>query len=139
MALLPSGCTVLRHYPNLAHLIPLPTSRDPAAALQAMRALLNWLNETESADKNPIVQILAQRGLGRDERQRLAELVELASSVNDPEIPHNVQDNDTRDQALLSLYRWYSDWATTARTLIKRKDHRNSLGIGERQPRHIVH
>jgi hypothetical protein len=127
-----------RHYPNFAHLIPLPTSREPAAALQAMRALLNWLDKGESADKNQIVQTLTQRGLDLDERQRLVKLVELAGSVNEPEISHNFQDNDTREQALLSLYRWYSDWTTTARTLIKRKDHRNSLGIGERQPRRSV-
>jgi len=101
-----------------------------------MRTLLNWLNEAESADKNQITQTLAQRGLDLDERQRLAKLVELASSVSDPERSQDLEDNDTRDQALLSLYRWYSDWTTTARTLIKRKDHRNSLGIGERQPRH---
>ncbi len=126
------------YYPNLTHLIPLRTSRDPAAALQAMRALLNWLNEAESADKNQIIQTLAQRGLGLDELQRLTELAELASSVNDPEISHANQDINTRDQVLLALHRWYSDWTTTARALIKRKDHGNSLGIGERQPRRSV-
>lgn len=124
-----------RYFPNLTYLFPLLTCRDPAAALQAMHALLNWLNEAESADKNQVVQILAQRGLDLDERHHLAKLAELASSVDDPETTYDNPGNNTRDQVLLALYRWYSDWTTTARALLKRKDHRNSLGIGERQPR----
>ena len=78
---------------------------------------------------------MAKRGLDLAERQRLTELAELASSVPPPELLDDSHNDDVGDQALLALYRWYSDWAATARALIKRKDHRIFLGIGERQPR----
>lgn len=56
-----------RYFPNLTHLFPQLTSRDPAATLRAMRVLLNWLNEPERADKNPIIQTLANRDILRGE------------------------------------------------------------------------
>ncbi len=96
-----------------------------------MRTLLDWLAESESAEQNPIVEKLAERGFTIAERRRLAELVTLATSVEAPAVTDDTTAD--RDHALLDLYNWYADWSTTARILIKRKDHRCSLGIGEKR------
>ncbi len=85
----------------------------------------------ESAEQNQIAKKLADRGLTIAERRRLAELVTIATTVETPTATNN--GGTDRDQALLDLYHWYSDWSATARVLVKRKDHRCSLGIGEKR------
>ena len=122
-----------RYFPSTTGLFPSLTDYEPAASLHAMRNLLDWLAEAESAEQNQIAQKLAERGLTIAERRRLSELVTFATSVETPTVTDN-RSND-RDQALLDLYNWYADWSATARALIKRKDHRCSLGIGEKRAR----
>ncbi len=120
-----------RYFPTLAGLFPSLTDYEPARSLHATRALLDWLAEAESAEQNQMAQKLAERGLTIAERRRLADLVALATTV---ETPTGTDTSGTnRDQALLDLYNWYSDWSATARALVKRKDHRCSLGIGEKR------
>jgi hypothetical protein len=74
---------------------------------------------------------LAARGLTIAERRRLSDLVALATTVETPAVTDNT--GTDRDQALLELHNWYSDWSATARALVKRKDHRSALGIGEKR------
>jgi hypothetical protein len=120
-----------RYFPRLTGLFPSLTHYEPNASLRAMRTLLDWLAESESAEQNPIAQKLAERGLTIAERRRLSDLVALATSIETPAITDDTAAD--RDQALLDLYNWYADWSATARALIKRKDHRCSLGIGEKR------
>ena len=128
-----------------------------------MRTLLEWLNAAESAEQKQIVRKCAERGLTLGERRRLTELVASATGVESPANTVNATEADARDaartsvnvrsadatdtnaagtsatgtdervRALLELYDWYSDWFATARALIKRRDHRCALGIGEKR------
>ena len=140
-----------RYFPSLTGLFPSLTE-EPASALHAMRTLLDWLNAAESVEQKQIVRKLAERGLTLAERRRLTELVATATAVETSTITSNATSTnatsanagvsatgasatstDAQEQALLDLYDWYSDWAATARALIKRRDHRAALGIGEKR------
>ena len=131
--------------------------------LHAMRTLLEWLNAAESAEQKQIVRKCAERGLTLGERRRLTELVASATGVESPANTEadardaartsvNVRSADATDtdaagtsatgtdervRALLELYDWYSDWFATARALIKRRDHRSALGIGEKRAKRM--
>jgi hypothetical protein len=128
--------TVERFSPDLADLFPSLPDHDANASLIAVAVLLNWFDTADSAAQNTIINTLAERGFTRVERERLQSLMELAKTA--PQIEALPIDADARERALVALYGWYSDWSATARTLIRRKDFRYSLGIGERQPRKTV-
>ena len=128
-----------RYFPAFADRFAVLADRDPADALKATRALLDWLASAESAAQKQVVEKLAERGLTLAERQRLAQLAEVASAAEAPGttavgiVGAGPRQSDARDQAVLALYDWYSDWSATARAVIARKDFRHSLGIGERR------
>jgi hypothetical protein len=106
------------------------TIESPAApgAVLALATLLARLR----ADANA-ARVLARRGLDRAERRRLAELVRAAQSAPAAGEPTPVR--DAREPELTALYRWYTDWAATARAVIARKDFLVTLGLAERERR----
>jgi hypothetical protein len=46
-----------------------------------------------------------------------------------------VDSPETREAELVALYHWYTDWSTTARALIGRKDYLVALGLSGRNKR----
>lgn len=79
-------------------------------------------------DDRAALATLAQRGYTPAERQRLAGLVEIArrgtKQVDGPSVA------PTPPSPLeLEAYRFYSDWAETARVRIKRRDQLILLGL----------
>lgn len=77
-----------------------------------------------------VVGTLARRGLTVSERARLADVVLSAQST--PPVDDQGAPPETRDVELAALHRWYTDWATTARAMIARKDYLIALGLAGR-------
>jgi hypothetical protein len=80
---------------------------------------------------------LRQRAFGRHERAQLAELVRVAQHAQPtPATPGSALGSaplGASERAQLDLYRWYADWRTTAKSLIRRRDWQWKLGIRKRR------
>lgn len=87
---------------------------------------------TREADKAALAT-LAQRGIDRTIRERLAELVLIAQSARAPEVPEPAPTTAARDAALLELRAWYRDWSETARAVIRRRDLLVLMGLARRR------
>jgi hypothetical protein len=89
--------------------------------------------KTRKADKAAL-QALAARGIGEDERKRLRELLETATSQ--PEIADDgAPAEEKRIEALRELRTWYREWSEVARALVTRRDHLITLGLARRKAR----
>ena len=87
---------------------------------------------TREQDQAALVS-LATRGITKEERTRLAELLVAARQMATP--PPAVEQLDPEDKAkeLAALRAWYQDWADTARAAIKRRDLLVRLGLTKRK------
>jgi hypothetical protein len=77
---------------------------------------------------------LVRRGITPEERQRPAALVE---AVQGGGVTIEARIDDSRaaqEQGLMKLYAWYSDWAETARAVVRRRDQLIRLGLAKRRP-----
>lgn len=74
---------------------------------------------------------LAQRGYTPAERQRLAGLVEIARRGTKQTEPISVAVAPSTVE--LEVYRFFNDWAETARVRIKRRDQLIMLGLAKRR------
>jgi len=83
---------------------------------------------TRKAD-HAALATLAERGYTREYLARLRELVKTAQRVA---IAQPISDDD-RTETLLALYAWITDWSTSAKTVITRRDHLIRLGIAKRK------
>lgn len=103
---------------------------DALRAPLALATLLERLRKLGPPDSDPVLQTLAHRGLDHDEIVRLGALVERAHAIH-PEDDPPLRDPRTAER--VALHRWYTDWSTTARSLIRRKDHLILLGLSARR------
>jgi len=93
--------------------------------------------EAQASDAEAL-RVLATRGLDSTERQRVRRLLQVAAQLPEPSgTPESVAlaeaADATRAEALYDLYVWYQDWATVARTFIKRRDYLLWLGLARRK------
>ena len=72
---------------------------------------------------------LATRGYTSEERARVRALVNLTKTV----VVAPPISNEERSTITLELYAWFNDWATTARSVITRRDHLIRLGLAKRR------
>jgi len=101
---------------------------------EAVLALATLLERLDSLDtRAPVLATFAQRGVGRVLRVELAELVRIAQSA--PDVDPAATVHESREAELLELYTWHTDWAGTARAVVRRKDHLILLGLAERKRR----
>jgi hypothetical protein len=130
------AATVTRLYPDcfdelMAEMKP---AKGPRAVIVVERMLdrLDEFAQSTTERKRALVATLATRGYDADERARLRELIKVAKSSTKlslpPSDPVDMQEND-----LIALYDWYREWATTARTVITRRDHLIKLGLASRR------
>lgn len=89
---------------------------------------------TRKEDKKA-VELLAKRGLDKEERSRLAALVELAfrptAALPAPR-ELDAKRATARTTALVALRDWYEEWAAIARVVVKRRDYRIRMGIARK-------
>ena len=89
--------------------------------------------DNKEADKEA-VELLARRGLGKEERTRMKERVDIALGPTAPlpDVPA-APTVEERRAALIALRGWYSEWAATAKSVVKKKSHRIRLGLASRR------
>lgn len=88
---------------------------------------------TRESDRQ-FVEGLATRGITKEERARLAGLVAVALRPA-PRLPAARPHLSAaeRRRHLTNLKRWYDDWATTARAVIRKRSHLIRLGLANRR------
>jgi hypothetical protein len=99
-----------------------------AAATDPIVRLATWLERLERLAEDgglEVLATLARRGVDPAARGALARDVrEATAAPPTPERPPRDRDAD-----VAALHRWYRDWSTTARTLIRRRDWLVTLGV----------
>jgi hypothetical protein len=118
-----------RLHPEQASLFPEVDPRYPAESLLALATLIEALQRGSRSRDAALMHTLAQRGLDAAEIARLAQLVNDAQCL-DSLLTANDTETDDRTSDLVALYRWYRDWAESAKRFISRKDYWVKLGIG---------
>lgn len=124
-----------RLHPEAALLVHEGPAPDGAEAVLAVATLLERARKLEQAQpKARALMTLAQRGFDRAERMRLLALVRDAQRAVVPRSGGaSVVEAEPRvAPELVALYRWYADWAETARALVARKDWRIRMGLATR-------
>ncbi len=82
------------------------------------------------------VALLAQRGLDRDERTRLAGLVRVAlgNTASMDERPAEESSRlARRREAQRALKAWFEEWSSTARAVVPQRGHLIRLGLAKRK------
>ena len=98
-----------------------------------MGALLSRLDALETSPERPDTRendaaalgVLATRGLGRRERERLAALLARAQSF----VVKETSEVEPRGTELVALYQWYVEWLAAARVAVKRGDYLRAMGV----------
>jgi hypothetical protein len=84
---------------------------------QAVLALATLLERLDGAQSSPdVIATLARRGLGAEQRERLARSVATAQAARVEQI--DAAEPEPRHGELVALHRWYTDWVTTARAVV---------------------
>lgn len=113
-------------------------AQEGAASVLVVQTLLERLNALESSPERKATReadaaaldTLSKRGITKEERARLGELVKVAQSPSF-EAPPEAPKSD--DGALLAMRAWFEDWSETARSVIRRRDHLIRLGLAQRR------
>lgn len=115
-----------------------------AAAVLGVKQLLDRLDALESSPDRAsskqkdqaALAVLSQRGIGKADRERLRQWIDLAEGAPDVSLPD--AEAIARSEAkylkgLLALRAWFEEWAGIARVAIKRRDHLIRLGLAKRR------
>ena len=85
-----------------------------------------------AAGGSAVLATLSRRGLGRAERAELDKVVRAAQLAPGLRPGMEAPGRSPRESELLALYRWYGDWAATARAVVRRRDYLIAMGLAER-------
>jgi hypothetical protein len=137
--------TLSRHYPSAATYVfhDLSASQGPAAVkgiatflarLDALQAGSDPARSGSKAEDKKAIQLLAKRGFTKEERERLAALVQVALGPTTPlDVPDTSAATTSRREKLTKLKAWYDEWATSAHAVVKKRSHLIRLGLAERR------
>ncbi|MBN1612087.1 MAG: hypothetical protein JW940_35980 [Polyangiaceae bacterium] len=116
-----------RLHPEAVALFPITDTRYAGDALLALAHVIERLRGNGDEHDRALRATLARRGLDGNEIERLGRLVRDAQSVGDA--VDKEMEVEARTAELVALYRWYRDWAETAKRLVARRDYRAALGL----------
>jgi hypothetical protein len=136
-----------RRFPDVeAYVFDGPAPAKGAIAVNAVAKLLariETLEEgsdprragTRQADRRAVA-LLSRRGLDKTERRRLQTLVDVAlgASFTPPPAPRPQAEGARRRAALRELRAWFDEWSSTAKAVLKQRNHRIRLGLASRKP-----
>ncbi len=113
------------------------------SAVVAVSMFLERLDALESAAErkstrkadHAALATLERRGVTKEERKQVHELVRLVETTPAPELVDVAPPTDERTAALTELYAWVQDWSDCARAVITRRNQLIRLGIGKRRAR----
>jgi hypothetical protein len=138
--------TLRRHSPAAAEYVFNSLSASSGvAAVQGVATFLARLDALEHGtdparhatkkDDKKAVDLLAKRGLDKNERARLRKLVDVALGPTEP-LPKapGAPTPEERRKALTALREWYEEWAAAAKAVVKKKGYRIRLGLASRKP-----
>jgi hypothetical protein len=106
-------------------------------AVESVRELLDRLDALETSpacsatrrEDHLALEKLARRGITKEERARLAELVEIATSAEElAPLSRSAAVDEHLDQ-LRALRAWYDEWAEIARSATHRAEHLRKMGL----------
>lgn len=103
---------------------------EPEREVLALVTLLERL-KTLPTEHKAIDETLSRRGLDAEERAWLRMVIERARALGP--VGSEPQKSGGREEQLIALYRWHSDWAGTARSLIRNKNVLAALGIARKK------
>lgn len=130
----PATCDYL--FDNLASARGADAVRGVATFLARLQTLETGKDANRSAhaqnDKRA-VELLAKRGLTKEERERVGKLVDLALAPT-PVLPKVETEGEAerRRQKLTSLKLWFDDWSATARTVVTKRNYLIRMGLASR-------
>jgi hypothetical protein len=139
--------TLERHAPDVAAYVFFELAASTGAkATQGVATFLERLDALEhgtdparaksrKTDKKAI-ELLAKRGLTKEERARLVALVNVAlgpTSVLPDGADAGQEARAARRDKLVELRQWYDEWATAARALVRKRGHLIRLGLAQRK------
>lgn len=142
--------TLGRHYPSARDYVfyKLAASNVESEAVAGVSTFLSRVNALEKGtdparadskkDDKKAVELLAIRGLDKQERSRLSALVDIAlkPTATLPQAAAAMEERvTTRIQALTALKDWYEEWSTNARTVVKKRNYLIRLGLASRKVR----
>ena len=104
---------------------------NPGEALVAMATLIARVEALTGA-REAVRRTLECRGFDESTRRALSRSIEIARSFPDDSDDTGALRED-RTGELERLYQWHSDWAATARALIRRRDYLQMLGLARRR------
>jgi hypothetical protein len=123
-------------FANLAPARGQDSVRGVATLLTRVEALEKGTDPNRSGsrdDDKKAVALLARRGLDKDERERLAKLVNIALGPTPSLAAPPVAPQTARRSALLELKLWCNEWSTVAHAVIKKRSHLIRLGLATRR------
>lgn len=98
---------------------------------EAVLALGTWLSRLDALGPSSAAKMtLARRGV---DETALAELRALLHTAQAAPPVDDAAPRAPREQELLALHRWYTDWSATARAVIPRRDYLIALGLAGRR------
>lgn len=121
-----------------------------AAAVASVVTFLDRCDELETSEERmatrkadlAALERLAERGISKEERERLRKLVAVATASPDaaalpPNAPDAAAKNATKEaerrEAKIALWAFCMEWSEVAKADIKRRDHLIQLGLGKRK------
>jgi len=111
-------------------------SRDKKAS-DAVVTAAEGFEGVPAKDCKGAVELLAQRGLDRDERTRLGDLVGVALGNTEAmeQLPASEASRTAkRRDAQRALKGWFEEWSSTARAVAPQRAHLIRLGLAKRKP-----
>ncbi|MCC6554248.1 MAG: hypothetical protein IT372_14705 [Polyangiaceae bacterium] len=140
------GAALRRHFPDQAAYVfrDLGVSQG-VEAVKGVATLLARLDALEKGtdeqrfgsrkEDQRAIELLARRGLDRRERIRLKELVGIALGPTAPlPAPPSALSKEARREALIELRKWYDEWSSAARAVVKKRSNLIRLGLASRRP-----
>ncbi len=112
------------------------TASTGAGAVVAITTVLDRLDAFESGSEahKAAVATLDKRGIGKNVRQQLRDLIAIAKKAELPAtLPQPATESVEQSEKLGALYAWYRDWSETARAVVRRRDHLQQLGLAQRK------
>ena len=141
------GATLRRHFPSAAeyvfHELSASTGSEAVAGvatfLHRVDALENGTDparkDTQKEDKKAVL-LLAKRGLTKEERGRLASLVQVAlkpTATLEAAPEAEKKRREARVKALVALKDWYEEWSAAGRAVVKKRVYLIRMGLANRK------
>lgn len=111
-----------------------------AAAVVSVSMLLDRIDALESSPDRvatrdadlAAVATLTKRGIDKNLRDKMRGLVAIAKEAKPP-IVTPAPSPDEREEKLVKLHTWFSDWSETARAVVTRRDYLVLMGFAKRK------